>query len=151
MMEQLYKAIFEKWTTSDAAPARDLAKGGLWNAEGVRAGTNTNDRTGIASGELYVVVTGGTGGIIKTMSSQLEEPIIDFTFYTPDSSGLQALVQLRDRVIDLYDDATFTLDKNWKEETLSFISITRTTSGQPIKDPDEGYFIVESYDVIYGK
>jgi len=153
-MEALLKAIKIKWDSNAAAELRALCKGGLWGLEAVRKGTN-NDRTGIAEGtnnvlDNYIVLSFPGDISDKSMSSVIENVTADFNIFVSDEEGLQAIVQIRDEFKAVFDDVVLPMDKDGAGNTQRMVSMTRQTVGTPQKDPDEGYFLPITYEIMFG-
>jgi hypothetical protein len=148
-MEALYKALMIKWNSNSAAELRVLCKGGLWTAEGIRSGTNT-DRTGIGLSEAYIIYSSSADASTKTMSSVIEEPTIDFLVCIQAEDGSQLAAQIRDEFIAVFDDVDLPMDKTSRGVAQRMVSMTRQNVGTVAKDPNQGWIVPISYNVMYG-
>jgi len=148
-MESLLKALMIKWNGNAAAELRTLCKGGLWAAEAIRKGTN-NDRVGVDSGENYVMYSFPADDSEKTMSSTLEKPLMDFLISVPGEDDSQVAIQIRDEFVRVFDDVVLELDTGDEGTALNMVSMTRQNVGILQKDPDEGYIVPITYEIIYG-
>lgn len=133
-MEELLKAIKTKWNTGTALKA--LATGGLWPVEAAQ-GTKGP----------YVVYFPLPGNVADTMSTKIEEALIQFSiFVTNEDGGATKAVQIRDALVALYDDVLLTMGGGY-----TMTSAARSTTGHLLKDPDEGYDAHVEYLFQYEK
>ena len=144
-MNELLKAIMTRWRSDAGGRVREQCPGGLWQTE-APAGI-------LDSGKTCCIYTVLPGSIMDTMSSKIEQPVIDFAFYQSDEDQSETggtCVMARDAFVKVYDDVLLEMEDDDDGNSRRMIQAKRLYMGTLQKDPDEGFFCVVSYQFMWG-
>jgi len=148
-MEELFKAIFRRWTEDELAECRDLVTGGFW--------PNLAKENASRPYITYAALPGSTE---PTNTSMLELVPVQFTIYTAERhaidgdarSGARLALQIRDRLVAGYDDVLLTLtEEDVEGASMVMVRAARQTPGHLLDDPDDnGFMMPVDYLFEYG-
>jgi hypothetical protein len=133
-LSQLHKTLVTMWNADANAEAARLATGGFW--------------CGMAPPDTvapYVTFIPLGGQNEQATGIDRDRATFQFMVHVSGDDELSDALDIADAIKDGFDNRTSGMDGD-----LAMVYCKRLTTGNAVKDPDEGWNVVVEYEVMYG-